>query len=435
MPIYFFLLSSLFCTNALAQTWHLSPDASLAAAIAQAKDGDTLQLAAGVYAVKQLRIGKSLRVIGANDGDTVLDAGGAGDVVRLSAPNIQLLHLRLQNGGMNLTKMNAGVFVEKNAAEVEIGFSQIFDTGFGIWVDGARAPYLHDNQIRGNAAYKSPDRGNGIHLWSVSGARIENNRIWHTRDGLYIEVSHGDNLIKNNELHHLRYGVHYMYSHRNRVINNRTHHTRVGYALMQSNHLEVRNNHSHDDLEYGILLNFLNYSDISGNRVERVGGGEAHRQGGKDGKAVFIFNALHNRIQHNDFSGSDMGIHLTAGSEHNRISANNFMHNRIQVKYVASRTQEWSENQRGNYWSDYLGWDQNADGIGDRAYEPNTQVDRLLWRYPQAKLLMHSPAVQILRWAQGQFPIFRAQGVQDSYPLMRPVSPSLSPSINQAAQP
>lgn len=254
----------------------------------------------------------------------------------------------------------------------------------------------------------------------MSDARIENNRIWHTRDGLYIEVSHGNNLIENNELHDLRYGIHYMYSHRNRVLNNYTHHTRAGYALMQSSHLEVRHNRSENDLEYGILLNFLNYSLIEHNQVRAIGGGEAQRQGGKDGKAVFIFNSLHNQIRHNRFADSDMGIHLTAGSEHNQIAHNQFLHNRVQVKYVASRTQEWSENQRGNYWSDYLGWDQNADGIGDRPYEPNDQVDVLLWRYPSAKLLMHSPAVQTLRWVQGQFPLFRAQGVRDSFPLMQP---------------
>lgn len=154
MSKYFFLLCSLFSATALAQTWSLQPTDDLAAALAQARDGDTVQLAAGLYPVKQLRIDKSLRIQGASDGGTVLDAGGEGDVLRLIAPHIQLLHLTLQNGGMNLTAMNAGVFIEKNAANAEIGFSRIFDTGFGVWVDGARAPWLHDNQIRGNAAYK-----------------------------------------------------------------------------------------------------------------------------------------------------------------------------------------------------------------------------------------------------------------------------------------
>ncbi|WP_258868224.1 hypothetical protein [Alkalilimnicola ehrlichii] len=61
----------------------------------------------------------------------------------------------------------------------------------------------------------------------------------------------------------------------------------------------------------------------------------------------------------------------------------------------------------------------SGDGIGDTPYEPNDAVDRLLWKYPLAKVLMNSPAIQVLRWAQRQFPVFRPQGVRDSAPLMR----------------
>ncbi|NIP42086.1 MAG: copper-binding protein, partial [Gammaproteobacteria bacterium] len=67
-------------------------------------------------------------------------------------------------------------------------------------------------------------------------------------------------------------------------------------------------------------------------------------------------------------------------SEDNTLYENNFIQNRVQVKYVATRRQEWSHNGIGNYWSDYLGWDMNADGIGDRPYEPNDGVDRMLWK-------------------------------------------------------
>ncbi len=418
----YWLCLCLFISSSLAaHTWNIQPGDALNEIMSQAATGDTLAFAAGEYTVSGLRVDKSLTLQGDANGKTIFDGSGTGNVLRLIAPNIRIQQLTIQNGGMNLTDMNAGIFIEKTATDGEISQTRILNTGFGIWVDGARAPNIHHNYIHGNKAYKSPDRGNGIHLWSVTGARIEHNEILHTRDGLYIEVSHGDNVIQNNELHHLRYGVHYMYSHRNRVIGNYTHHTRAGYALMQSSHLEVHSNRSEDDLEYGILLNYLNYSHIQNNSVSRVGGDENYRQGGKDGKALFIFNSLHNHIHHNQLLDSDMGIHLTAGSEHNRIHHNNFINNRVQVKYVANRLQEWSKDQQGNYWSDYLGWDQNADQTGDQAYEPNDQIDVLLWRYPSAKLLMHSPAIQILRWVQGQFPIFRAQGVRDSYPLMRPV--------------
>lgn len=97
---------------------------------------------------------------------------------------------------------------------------------------------------------------------------------------------------------------------------------------------------------------------------------------------------------------------------------NAFVGNRVQVKYVANRPQDWSREGRGNFWSDYLGWDLDANGIGDKHYEPNDAVDKLLWKYPMARVLMNSPAVETLRWVQEQFPVLRPQGVHDSAPLM-----------------
>jgi len=67
-----------------------------------------------------------------------------------------------------------------------------------------------------------------------------------------------------------------------------------------------------------------------------------------------------------------------------------------------------------------LGWDMNDDGKGDVFYEPNDGIDKLLWKYPMAKLLMNSPAIEMLRWIQRQFPVFRSPGVRDSFPLMAP---------------
>ena len=44
----------------------------------------------------------------------------------------------------------------------------------------------------------------------------------------------------------------------------------------------------------------------------------------------------------------------------------------------------------------------------------------MLWTAPQAKVLMNSPAVQVIRWAQAQFPALLPGGVVDSHPLMAP---------------
>jgi nitrous oxidase accessory protein NosD len=51
-------------------------------------------------------------------------------------------------------------------------------------------------------------------------------------------------------------------------------------------------------------------------------------------------------------------------------------------------------------------------------------VDQIVWTQPLAKLLLNSPAVQLLRWAQSQFPALYPGGVVDTAPLMRLVEPN-----------
>ena len=90
------------------------------------------------------------------------------------------------------------------------------------------------------------------------------------------------------------------------------------------------------------------------------------------------------------------------------------------MKYVGTRYLDWSDKGRGNYWSDNPAFDLDGDGIADTAYRPNDLIDEVLWTAPSAKLLINSPAVQVIRWAQTQFPALYPGGVVDSAPLMAP---------------
>ncbi|RCX32332.1 nitrous oxidase accessory protein [Thioalbus denitrificans] len=395
--------------------------AALEAALQDAAPGDTVLLDPGTFTVN-LRVDRPL-VLEGRPG-AVLDGDRRGRVVTIAAPEVTLRGLEIRRSGIDLTAMDAGVFVERAGAGARILDNTLARSLFGIWVDGAPGVLVRGNRIQGEPELRSQDRGNGIHLFNTRDSRVEGNEIWEARDGIYIDNS-ADCILERNRIHHLRYGIHYMYSHDNTVRDNLTWETRTGYALMQSRSLTVTGNRSEGDTNYGILMNFITYSEIAGNRVQSVARGQAYITGGSDvpgaeGKGIFIYNSLYNEIRNNRFADGDIGIHLTAGSEDNHLYGNDFVNNRVQVKYVASREQEWSHEGHGNFWSDYLGWDLDADGVGDRHYEPNDAVDKLLWKYPLARLLMNSPAVQALRWVQREFPVFRSPGVRDSHPLMMP---------------
>jgi len=419
---FFILLAVLTISGGLqAREYVIQPEHNNAqSVIDKAADGDTVHFTSGIHK-ENLNVHKSLIITG--ESGTILDGGNQGDVLRVHAPNVTVRDLHIRYSGHNLTKMNAGIFVEKSAENILVENNTFYANGFGIWLNKAVKPRILNNKIHAKPEVRSQDRGNGIHLSGTTHGIIKANEVWDTRDGIYIENSQ-HNILEKNILHDLRYGIHYMYSYSNRVIENHTYNTRTGYALMQSKYLTVLNNTSSHDRNYGMLLNFITHSTLANNRIQKVKEGAGYVTGGSailgaEGKAVFIYNSQFNKIHDNLFAHSDIGIHLTAGSEDNQVYGNAFINNRVQVKYVATRQQDWSHEGRGNYWSDYLGWDLDADGIGDKQYEPNDAVDKLLWKYPMSRILMSSPAIETLRWVQEQFPVLRPQGVRDSAPMMQ----------------
>ncbi|MBY6206109.1 MULTISPECIES: nitrous oxide reductase family maturation protein NosD [Halomonas] len=421
------LLCGLTTSSSLAATLQVTPEVALQRWIDQAAPGDTLMLTPGHYRGPVV-IDKPL-TLNATDEAATLDGNGSGTALTLSAPHIRITGLTITRWGDDLTAMDAGVHVEKNAQGAIIARCRLEGPGFGIWLDGVEDAQVLDNRIRGDIRLRSQDRGNGVHLFNVRRARVAGNDIRQVRDGVYIDTS-SDSVIADNRLEDLRYGVHYMYAHDNTVTNNLTRHTRTGYALMQSRGLTVTGNRSVEDRNYGILMNNITESRVIDNDIFQVrqprDANDQEQVSGGDGKAIFVYNAQFNEIRGNRLQDSDIGLHLTAGSEDNLISGNAFIHNRRQVKYVATRQQEWSEHGGGNYWSDYLGWDLDENGVGDAAYQPNDAMDLLLWRHPQARVLMMSPTVLALRWVQRALPVFRPPGITDSAPLMSPPRPPLA---------
>lgn len=403
----------------------VTPDGlSLVEAVRTVTEGGTVRVTPGEYHVN-LNIDRPLTLVG--EPGAVLDGGGAGSIVRVTAPDVTIRGFTIRNSGFDLTRQDAGISLERGAHRARVEDNRLENVAFGIWAWHLEDLRITNNEIAGNVEVRSQDRGDGIRLFAIERGLIENNRIRDARDAIYVETSRALT-IRGNRFDDLRYGVHYMYAHDGRIIGNTSRNTRSGYALMSSRNLEVVGNRSEDDRGYGILLNFVTYSTITGNTVRGVrgasaGGAEADGHGvviGGEGKALFVYNSLYNEIRGNRIEASEIGIHLTAGAEQNRIFGNAFINNRIHVKYVANLEQDWAVEGIGNFWSNYLGWDIDGDGIGDVAFEPNDGIDRLLWKYPMARMLLNSPAVATLRWVQHQFPVLRPPGVRDSAPLMRP---------------
>jgi nitrous oxidase accessory protein len=392
---------------ASATTRQISPAGDpLQATIDMAAPGDVLQLAAGVHR-GPIRIDRPLTLEG--EPGAIIDGEGRSSTVDVVAPGVALRHLTIRNSGID-EALDAGVALEQGADDAVVEDSKIEGNLIGVLVHGARDAVVRGNTIVGRTDLRVNERGNGVYVWNAPGAQVIGNDISGGRDGIFTNASRSD-VFHANRIHGVRFAIHYMYTNDGEVSDNVSIGNDVGFAIMYSNNLIIRRNLSDGDRDHGLLLNYANNASIAENTIR-------HGQ-----KCLFIYNANKNRLERNWFEGCVVGIHFTAGSERNVITNNSFVGNQTQVMYVGTRSLDWSENGRGNYWSDNPAFDLNGDGIADAAYRPNDIIDKVVWSQPTAKLLLNSPSVEVIRWAQAAFPALHPGGVIDSRPLMTPVVP------------
>jgi nitrous oxidase accessory protein len=357
----------------------------LAAAVAHARPGDTLRLAAGVHA-GPLTVTMPLKLVG--DPGAVIDGGGRGTALTLAANGIVVSGLTIRGSGADLAHDEAAVLL-REVEDVTVEDCHVDARAFGIYLQAGGRHRIVRNEIRGDASLPIARRGNGIHLWYSEANEIADNRVADVRDGIYLSFAHR-NVIHGNRGTALRYGIHYMYSERNVLERNRFAGCTGGIALMFSLENHIAGNVATDNRDFGILCLQLERSTLTANRVAR------------NGRGLFVENSARNRFTANRLEGNGVGAFLTAGSEGNVFTANRFDGNLVQVFEDHGGENVWSEQGRGNAWSDYAGFDWNGDGVGELPYRLQTPASALLARRPLARWFLLSPVLALLDWWETQ---------------------------------
>ena len=369
-------------------------------ALRTAGEGDVLLLEPGVHR-GAIHIDTSVTLRGI-DGATV-DGGGAGHVVVIGASGVTVENLTIRNCRVTDEFSDTGIWIETGATAARVTDNTVEGCRFGIWVHGSAESVVTGNRVVGLEHATQNQRGDCIHLWDADGVRVTDNTLSHCRDGIYMELT-SDGVIAGNEIARSRYAVHTMWCDRSRYRDNYAHENLVGLALMFSAHIESVGNVLHNNRTHGMLLVQVTRGNAEGNVV--IG----------NTKGMFVYNSLYNTIRGNLVARNNLGGHYWGGSQDNVMEDNAFIENEIQVKFVAARDQTWG----GNYWSDYGGWDADGDGRGEVPYRSNTLVDALLAKHPLSKLLLSSPAFQILALAEREFPVIVVPKVVDPFPHMAP---------------
>ena len=404
-----FLLSSLLVGNLLLPGTLVAVGArtDLQGLVHACDPGDTLRLPAGRYTGATLA--SPLTLVGSGPA-TIIDGGGRGSALVLKSAGISVSNLRVTGSGTDVTAKESGIWIDRTASDALISKVRIDSCGFGIWADRAPRPLIAACDIEGREDIPiMSDRGNGIHVFKVEGGVVRDNRITAGRDGIYISNSR-ECLIENNHLRRSRFAIHYMYAHENRVIGNHTDSSSVGIALMYSKRIYVRGNRVRNARTHGMLLRNLYESRIANNDV-RVS---------KDG--FFFSGCFLDTLANNWIEENEIGIQVS-DSPRNHLVANAFVDNGRQFVYQGYSRIVWDGGANGgNYWSDYVGWDRNGDGIGDRPHHLSDIASYLVGRFPAVRLVLQSPAMLLLRGLEAQFPVMRPPGITEARPLMRPPS-------------
>jgi nitrous oxidase accessory protein len=402
------LLLPSFGGAARARTFHAevrtekpSFESDLQALIEAAEDGDVIEVGSGEFAGPIL-IDRSISLRGKGGS---IDGRGIGHAVRIAAPGVSIEGLTIHNSGSDVSRSDACIFIEPSAVNAFVSGNTLYDCSFGIWVhetDGAR---VIGNRIRGREGVRMTDRGNGIQLHDSAHLVVRENDVSGSRDGIYVAAT-VDSVIERNTTHDQRFGIHYMYSYRNTVRENTSFRNTIGFALMGSFHLVVTDNHAYDNVRNGLLFRDVQFCKIERNRLERNGTG------------LFFFSSTENEIVDNEVVDNELGIKIWAGTRRNRVEGNLISGNRQQVFYVGAEDQIWGAEGVGNRWGDYLGWDEDGDGVGDRPYRVNGLKAMLLYNYPAIVWLLRSPALETIFHMADRLPLFRTPTIVDRSPLM-----------------
>jgi len=383
---------------------------TITSAIKAASAGDSIHLAPGTFQ-ENLIVGKALTLIGSPENSSIIDGAGKGKAITISSPNVTISGLDVRHSGDIIEDSDACIYVTKTATGVKLDGNSLSQCAFGIWVNGSSDPVITNNRVTGYQKKFLSDRGNGIHIWNIKNGLIKGNRVFGVRDGIYLSNT-GTSSIEDNVMDNVRFGVHYMYNDNNRVTGNTTCNSMVGQAMMFSKRLVISDNAVINNRDHGLMLRAIYDSKIDGNIAYG------------NNKGIFSNDSDFNEITNNWVENNAIGINVMASGEDTKVIGNNFISNPVQVLFSWRYSLYWHDDKQGNYWSDYLGWDYDSDGIGDKIYYASNQMDQLMHRHPKMRLLALSPVIQLLQALETRFPVLRAASVIDKKPAMHPTLPT-----------
>ncbi len=398
--------------SAVAMTWVVPPRAGAAASVvAAARPGDIVRLESGIHA-GPLRIDRAITLCG--DRGAVLDGGGRGTVLEITADRVRVEDITIQGSGDRAITVDAGIRVVR-ARGVALRRVTTRDVLYGAYAERSDSLVVEGSRLTGRVRpLDGTGSGNGVHLWYSHDARLLDTTVERFADGVYLSFAHRTLVARSRLQDNGRYGLHTMYCQESRLSENLFTRNVAGCAIMFSNGLRVTSNgflHNRGPRTYGLLLRDCSAGEFTGNTLA------------DNTIAVFMDNSNRNRIRENLFQDNGWALLLFSSCARNEVARNVFLNNDYPVALDMRRSDNrFDDGVLGNFWSENAPYDLDADGVSDVPYSPVSAFAFLSKQYPDLSVLAKSPAVTAITVAERVFPALRPSEIVDNRPLVSPAS-------------
>jgi parallel beta-helix repeat protein len=335
--------------------------------------GSTVYVEAGTY-VENVVVDKTINLIGAGTGNTTIDGGGNGDVVRITVDWVNMSGFTVTNSGSSGT--DSGIDV--TADHTHISNTIVSSNLYGIHLSSSSGNTLDDNTCLNNDY--------GIYLYSGSSNTITNNTcnanndfgIWfassssntitnNTCDsndffGIYLESSSSNTLSNNTCSDNADVGISLHLSSTNNILANNTCSINLhGIRLTSSNSNTITNNTCDSNYRSSMRLTSSSSNTISNNTCY------------SNDYGIYLDSSSSNTITNNTFDSNNYGIYLQSSSINNEIHYNSIAGNTNSGIDADSSS---SVDASGNWWGSSSGPSGEGSGTGDAA---STNVDFTPW--------------------------------------------------------
>ncbi|HQR17948.1 MAG TPA: nitrous oxide reductase family maturation protein NosD [Gemmatimonadales bacterium] len=378
------------------------PVRTVTEALALVTPGGRITVRAGTYREPVIAVTRPVTIVG--EAGAVFEGGDHG-IFLVTADHVTLRGLTLRHVAPSFVEDRAAIRFD-SVADCVVEDSRLEGTFFGIYLARSRNCRISRNVVEGTATAEM-SAGNAIHLFHSREVTIDGNRLTGHRDGIYLEFAEDARVLGNESRDNLRYGLHFMFSHRCEYRDNRFIDNGAGVAVMYTRRMVMEGNTFADNWgasSYGLLLKEIRDSRIIGNtfRQNTVG--------------LYLEGSARNEVTGNHFQSNGWAVRVLADAEGNVFSRNTFVGNSFDV---STNSRSNVSTFRGNFWDHYEGYDLDHDGVGDVPYHPVRLFSLLVEQNEPSLILLRSFFVDLLDAAERVMPVLTPETLRDDHPLMQ----------------